>query len=87
MGGKSKPAPVTTEPTGPARLTFAAAASAMKPESRALLEKMLKDPTADEMEIRAAIYNSGLWAFMKSNGRTSTEFQQLADDFIIKRKK
>jgi hypothetical protein len=47
---------------------------------------MLQDPTADEMDIKAAIYNSGLWAFMKSNGRTSIEFQKLVDDLVTRRK-
>jgi hypothetical protein len=59
----------------------------MKPESKALLNKLLQDPASDEMDIRAAIYNSGLWSFMKSNGRTSIEFQQLADYLVSQRKK
>jgi hypothetical protein len=87
MGGKSKPAPVTNEPAGPAPLKLAEAAAAMKPESRALIQKMLQDPTTDENDLKAAIYNSGLWAFMKSNGRTPAEFKQLKDDLVKLRKK
>ncbi len=87
MGGKDKPQPKTAAPTGPVPLKPSEAFGAMKPEGQELVKKMMLDPATDDMELEAAIYNSGLWAFMKSNGRTSAEFKSLKDELIKLRKK
>jgi len=87
MGGKPKPQPVTPAPTGPIPLKPSEAFTAMNPEAYQLVKKMMLDPETDDMELEAAIYNSGLWAFMKSNGRTPAEFKALKDDLIKLRKK
>jgi hypothetical protein len=87
MGGKPKPAPVTPAQTGPPPMKPSEAFNAMKPEAFNAIKKMMQDPQTDDMELEAAIYNSGLWAFMKSNGRTPAEFKQLKDDLVKLRKK
>ena len=87
LGGKDKPATVTEAPKGPVPLKLSEAAAAMKPESKALIQRLMQDPASDEQDIRAAIYNSGLYAWMKSNGRSPSEFLKLMDELISKRQK
>ncbi len=87
LGGKDKPAPVTPEPTGPPPMKPSEAFAAMRPEAKAQILTMMQDPNADELDLEAAIYNSGLYSFMKANGRTAAEFKAYKDDLISKRKK
>lgn len=85
MGGKAKPAPVTA-PAGPAPMKPSEAFEAMKPDVRSAITKMMLDPLTDETDLEAALYN-GLWPAMKSNGRSSAEFQELKDTLVKHRKK
>jgi len=87
LGGKSKPESVLSVPTGPVPLKLSEAFTYMQTDSQAIVKKMMLDPATDEMDLKAALYNSGLWSTMKSNGRTSTEFQTLVDELIKRRKR
>jgi hypothetical protein len=59
----------------------------MKPDAQAKFKQMMQDPNVDDMDIEALIYNSGLYAFMKSNGRTAAEFKALKDQLLGARKR
>lgn len=86
LGGKPKPEPVKPEPTGPPPMKPSEALSALKPEQLSQLEQVMGDPNADDLTVEAAIYNSGLWGYMKSNGRTAAEFKSLKDQLVGLRK-
>lgn len=86
LGGKDKPEPVTPEAQGPPPMKPSEAFNVMKPEAQAQLRKLMQDPNADEMDIEATIYNSGLYAYMKSNGRSAAEFKALKDQLLGARK-
>lgn len=86
LGGKPKPEPVAPAPQGPPPLKPSEAVQALKPEAQAQLEKVMSDPKADDLEVEAAIYNSGLWSYLKSNGRSAAEFKALKDQLLSLRK-
>jgi len=87
MGGKSKPEPTLAAPNAPPIMKPSEAFSALKPDQQALIKKALADPNADDMDVTAVIHNSGLWAYLRSNGRTVAEFEQIKDQILKSRKK
>lgn len=87
LGGKSAPEPVKPEPKGPPPMTRGAALSAMKPEVSASFMSAMRDPNVDDVELEAMIHNSGLWSFMKANGRSPAEFKAIKDELMGSRKR
>lgn len=87
VGGKSAPEPVKPEPKGPPPLTRGQALGAMKPEVSASFMSALRDPNVDDVELEAMIHNSGLWSFMKANGRSAAEFKAIKDELMGSRKR
>lgn len=86
ISGVEKPKPITPE-AGPQPMKASEAMNALKPDMQSKIKKMLADPNTDEMDLDAAIGNSGLWAYMKSNGRSVAEYKALKDLIVSQRGK